>query len=180
DHAAIGGAGGRPAVHVIPPIDLARAQKLRDLGKGERHRVGLAGANVSAALRRQHIQVGRQAVGSDGFKEAVLKNIEAGVVPVVGKLAIVVPSHDIARLQGGTGDEAVHQPAVDRVQRVGPIVRAALVDQPGVVGRGDAGAAGRVGDADAGRYAFGAGICAEVVIEAAILLHDQHEVLDLL
>ena len=178
-HAAIGGAGGLAAVHVISPIDLARAQELGDFRKGKRHRFGLAGADVSAALRRQHIQMGRRAVGGDGFEEAVLKNIEAGVVPVVGKLAIIVPSHDIARLLGRPRDEAVHQPAVDRVQRVDPIVRAALVDQAGVVGGGGAGATGRTGNADAGRYAFGAGIGSEVVIEAAILLHDEHEVLDL-
>src|ERR1035438_5532811 len=150
-HAAIGGARGHAAVHVISPIDLARAQKLGDLGEGKRHRLDLAGADVFAALRRQHIQVGRQAVGGDGLKESVLENIEARVIPVVGKLAIVVPTHDVARLRGGTGDEAVHQPAVDTVQRVNPVVGSALVDDFGVVGGGDAGTAGRVGGADAGR-----------------------------
>jgi len=113
------------------------------------------------------------------FGMTIRKNV-TNLCAVVGKLAVVVPSHDIARLQGGAGDEAVHQPAINTVERVGPIVGAALVDEFGVVGGGDAGTAGRVGDADAGRDAFGAGIGAEVMIEAAILLHDEDEVLDLL
>ena len=95
---AIGGARGLAAVHVIPPIDLAAGQKLRDFGKSERMRLGLAGADVSAALRRQHIQVGRQAVGSDGFEEPVLKHVQLRVVPVVGNLTRIVPSHHIPGL----------------------------------------------------------------------------------
>src|ERR1035441_984427 len=57
---------------------------------------------------------------------------------------------------------------------------AALVDQRGVVrGRG-ARANGGIWNANARRQTFGSWIRAEVVIEAAILLHNEDEMLDFL
>ena len=124
--------------------------------------------------------MGGQAVGSDGLEEPVLQHIQVRVVPVVGNLTRIVPSHHIPGLRGRAGDKTVHQSAVDAVERVCPIVTSALVDQAGIVGGRDARPAGRIGNANTGRQAFGAGIRPEVMIEAAILLHDEDEMLDLL
>jgi len=166
------------AVHVISPVDLAAAQKLRDFRKSEGLRISLAGADVTAALRSQHVQVRGQAVRGDGFEEAVLQDVKLRVIPIIGKLALVVPAHHVTGLLHGPGDEAVHQAAVDTGEGVGPVVRPSLVDQSCIVGRAHARPT-RIRDADAGRQAFSSGIGSEIVIEAAVLLHDEDEMPDL-
>jgi hypothetical protein len=54
---------------------------------------------------------------------------------------------------------------------------AAIIDETGVVVRSNA-RPGRVRQANSRRNAFSAGIGAEIVIEAAVLLHDEHKMLN--
>src|SRR5207244_1701650 len=55
-------------------------------------------ADVAAALRGQHVEVGRQAVGGHRLEHAVLQYVLAGVVPVVGDLVVVVVAHHVERV----------------------------------------------------------------------------------
>ena len=147
-------------------------------------------------------EVRRQAPGVVRLEHVVLEDEVARVVPVVRDLVPVVVAHHV-RCRGRqratgivgvvTGEEAplprlrleaVHLPAVDVVDRVDRVVRAAGVAVGRVVVRLDADVRLRVGIADR-RHAVlhrdpvGAGVRAEVGVERAVLLHDDHDVADL-
>jgi len=76
-------------------------------------------------------------------------------------------------------DEPVHLAAVEVGDRRGGTVRAALVEVVWIVEGGDAGARMGIGHAGTGRDAVGTGIGAEVGVEASVLLHDHHDVANL-
>src|SRR5271165_6171844 len=64
---------------------------------------------------------------------------------------------------------------------IAPAMRTAAINVVGIMIERHAGVAwGRVGDADAGRDTLDAGISPKVTVEAPVLLHNEHEVLDLL
>ena len=137
----------------------------------------------------------------------VLEHVVLRVLPVVGDLTTVVVAHHVEALalrcarawtagrvhrlaalaDLGLADEAVHLAAVYVRGRVDRRMRPAVVCVRGcVVGR-DAAAVLGVGQAwhaarvpCQARDAVRAGVGPEVVIERAVLLHDDHDVLDLL
>jgi len=130
----------------------------------------------------------------------VLEHIAVGVGPVQGNLAPVVIAHDIdgprftagvtgaSDTAGGTlrlAEEAVHPTTVDVSDRVIGAVRSAAVSIGAIVVRALATATIRVGVARerlsvwATSNAINTGIRAEVGVEGPVLLHDDHDVADL-
>ena len=84
----------------------------------------------------------------------------------------------------GLGDETVHLAAGDVAHRVAVAVRTALVAVERVVVGPLADVPPRIGNADRRlarlhRDPVGAGVRAEVGVERAVLLHDDHDVADL-
>ena len=152
---------------------------------------------------RDHEQVLGQAPGRVGLEHVVLEDEVLGVGPVVRDLPRVVVAHHVhAALRGrrvrvllagaavgiggaaakalfGLRHEAVHRPSVDVGGRIAGAVRAAVVEIRGVMKWRHAGPGQRIGDAHAGGNAVGAGIGPEVGVEGPVLLHDDHDVLDL-
>src|SRR5215212_6711334 len=137
-----------------------------------------------------------------GLEHVVLKHEVARVGPVVRDLARVVVAHDVdpaavdaARLVriGTAGlaqdcsrlpDESVHQPVVDVVDGIEVVVGAADIAVARVVVRLDADSGLRVRRADerlapVHRNPVGPRERPEVGVERAVLLHDDHDVLDL-
>ncbi len=154
--------------------------------------------------RGDHREVRRQTPRVHPLEHVVLEHEVACVVPVVRDLVPVVVAHHIGlrgrqRAAGIVGLvtreetalarlrlEAVHLPAVDVMDRVDHVVWAAGIAVIPVVVRLNADMRLRVGVAgDRTRIArktgdtVGAGIRPEVGVERAVLLHDHHDVLDL-
>ena len=178
-----------------------RARSLH--GRVAAHRDALA----SAARRPagDEVEVLGQAPGRIGLEHVVLEHEVAGVIPVVGDLAPVVVSHDVRPLRQvgaarivevelaivdaaafGLPDEAVHLAAVDVGYGVAVSMRptriaggcieigALTVVAPGVGdARHCAGMSGEAGDP------VGSWIRGEVGVERPVLLHDDHDVPDL-
>ncbi len=134
------------------------------------------------------------------MEHVVLENIVRGVSPVVGDVARVLVTHDVCLdgvgavgVDGGDAasfslfrlsDEAIHLSAIDVGGRTGAAVGPAPVLVRGVVVGTDAATVVRVRHAHRELASLpgqpiGAGVEAEVVIEAAVLLHDHDHVLDL-
>ena len=151
-----------------------------------------------------HVQVRGEAPGVVGLEHVVLEDVLLRVGPVVGNLAGVVVAHDVdargqarahvAGLGAGAavrvlraavhpllrlGHEAVHPSVVDVGHGVVDRVRAAVVDVGRIVERGHAAAVNRIRHAHSGRNPVSARVRAEVAVERAVLLHDDHDVLDL-
>ncbi len=183
-----------------PHAAFARAEIGRKIGPLQLVRAAhrIAGAVARRRPFGNHEEVLRQAPRRVRFEEPILQHVVACVLPVVGNLAVVVVAHDLdaAGAVGSVGiaappaaalrrcDETVHLAAVDVVDRRLRRVRPAAVRILRVVKRPHAVAPARIGHAD-GRHAVvhrdavGAGKGAEVGIERAVLLHDDHDVLDL-
>ena len=177
-------------------------------GGAERRLEGGLAAHRVAVLRAARRPAGdegevrRQAPRVVRLEHVVLKHEVARVVPVVRDLVPVVVAHHVGRrgrqraarvVRVVTREEAplarlaleaVHLAVIDVADRVDRVVRAARVAIGRVVVRLDADVRLRVGVAD-GRHAVlhrdpvGAGIRAEVGVEGAVLLHDDHDVADL-
>jgi hypothetical protein len=79
----------------------------------------------------------------------------------------------------GVGDKSIHPPAVDVGYRVGGAMWSAVVQIRRVVVGGHAAAVDRVRHADAGWDPVGSREGPEVAVERAVLLHDDHDVPDL-
>ena len=185
---------------IVELLAVARGSERRLQGRLAAHRVV-----VLRAARRpagHHREMGREAPRVDRLEHVVLEDEVARVVPVVRDLVPVVVAHHVGsrgreRAAGVVGGvtreeapypglplEAVHLPVIDVAHRVDRVVRAAGVAVGRVVVRLDADVRLRVGVAD-GRHAVlhrdpvGAGERAEVGVEGAVLLHDDHDVADL-
>ena len=144
-----------------------------------------------------------EAPAERGLEHVVLEHEVARVGPVVGDVAGVVVAHHVdapalrglrslrgaraaVRVRGraphallGLGDEPVHRAPVDISRGVGGPVRTAVVEVGRIVVRGYAASVDGVRDTDAGRYPSGTGIRPEVAVERPVLLHDDHDVPDL-
>ena len=158
---------------------------------------------------RDQEQVGRQRPRVAGREHPILQRVALRVLPVVRDLPRRVEAHDVglagrpvprlpARvvvtvlgLGAAVADlaqrtyEPVHLAAVDRDPRALFAVRSALIERFSVV-VGPAARTLRIGHTRLEatvrepRDAVGTGERAEVVIERAVLLHDEHEVVDVL
>ena len=155
---------------------------------------------------RHEEQVRRQRPRIGGREHVVLQHELLGVPPVVRDLLGRVVAHDVRLALGAQvaralrvvamiravqravddgPDEPVHLAAVDVELRVSLAVRAPLLKLLRRVIRPDASSGDRVGHADrrpavAHRDALGARERPEVVIERAVLLDDEHQVLEVL
>ena len=148
----------------------------------------------------------RQAPRAHALEQMILQDEAMRVCPVVRDLGGGVIAHhirdppprgratswyaginDAEPLAAGSQclNEAIHASAVDVCSRSPGCVRTPEIDQVRVVERAEAVSCVRVGDADGRsppmpRDAVGAGKRPEVVVERAVLLHDDDDVLDLL
>src|SRR4029077_8686071 len=150
--------------------------------------------DVATTLARQHIKMGYQAESSYRLEHVVLKHVFVGIVPVVGDFVEVMIPHDVAwvvarravlvgglALLGvnvclslvGLSHEAVHFAAVYIGSRVIPAVRATAVYVRRVMVRRYAWSTLWIRETDSLRYAVHAGKGSEILIEAAVLLHDK-------
>ena len=92
-------AGRFAGADIVFPVDSRVRQQVYDSGKAERFGLSDAGlADPAAALRRQHINVGRQAIGSDRIEETILQRVELRVRPVVRNLTVIMPAHHVSRI----------------------------------------------------------------------------------
>ena len=132
----------------------------------------------------------RQAPRGVGLEQVVLENEVLRVEPVVRDLAGGVVAHHVGRTLARGGDNAfrrglglsdktVHRSARQVGNGIGVPVRAALILGVDVVVGGDTAASARVGHADTPWDAVSLRVGSEVGVEAAVLLHDDHHVLDL-
>ena len=165
------------------------------------HRVALLGA-VGRPLRH-HVQVRGEAPGEVGLEHVVLEHEVARIRPVIGDVRAGVVAHHVGRATGATtgrverlgaaghplvllGHEPVHVAPVDVGLGVGVAVRSAEVAVLAIMEGLDAAAGRGVGEArhrprvprqpwDPVRP----GIGPEVGVERAVLLHDDHDVADL-
>ena len=181
-------------------LGLARRCHGRRVRIDAAHRIAAAGASRGPLRNRE--QVGGQAPRRVRLEHVILENEVSRVRPVVRDLARVVVAHDVDPVRrqrarrivlGPAGvtqrrpflrDETVHQTVVDVANRAQLGMRAADVAVVGVVERLEAGARLRVERAHerltaVHRDSVGAGERPEVGVERAVLLHDDHDVLDL-
>ena len=168
--------------------------------------VGAAARLRVRAVRRpaaDQVQVGRQAPRRDRLEHVVLEHEVLGVRPVIRDLPRVVITHHIRRpggqadAGGGNGgaaatvagllrgpDEPVHLAAVDVRDGGTALMHRAAVHQAGIVVRPVAALGARIGHAHRepavpDRNAVGARVGAEERIERPVLLHDDHDMPDL-
>ena len=167
------------------------------------HRIG--GSRTRRRPRRHEIEVRRKGPRVRGREQVILQAERSCVRPVVRDLSRGVIPEDVGLTPGawtrpparlprvhlaGGGDRlerpdrSLHRPTVDGDPRCRLIVRSTLVVHVRVVIRPLTGT-GRVGDAHADvavppRETVGAGERAEVVIERAVLLHDEDQVVQVL
>jgi hypothetical protein len=122
----------------------------------------------------------REGGGEDGGEVVVAGGEVAGEGAEEGELVFDVVA-DGEGVVGGGSEPAVHEAVVDLAAATGVGVVRVWVGTAYVGGEllGGVGGAGGVGVGEAGLLAVGSGEPAEDVVEAAILHHDDDDVLDL-
>src|SRR5713101_422402 len=130
----------------------------------------------------------------------ILQNVEARVVPVIRNFTIVMPSQHVMGIiralierrwscneevpeehrllsPSGLQQEPVHLPVVHVGPGVVPIMRPPAIDRVGIVIGGDTWPLG-IWEAHVVGESFSPRVRTEVMIEATVLLHDEHEMLE--
>ena len=168
---------------------------------------GVAWVRAGRRPPGDQVQVGWQRPGIDRREHAVLQHVARRQLPVVRYLPAGVEAHHVGRAAGAAGrfparegrgrvlrarragategaDVAVHAAAVHGDPRGPEAVRTADVELVPVVVGPSAAADLRIGDADRERsvrprrQAVRPGERTEVVVERAVLLHDEDQVVD--